>query len=111
MHISEMDKKNQEKVYNFSDNSVWSCGTKFCIKRQEYWPSAVNVLANSVKISDQSKAVFFQLNSPEIHGEKRMIVLPCYFQRCLEPVNTLITEWCSEARLSRRFIRNLFPKQ
>ena len=65
-----MDKKYQEKVYNFSDNSVWSCGTKFCIKRQEYWPSAVNVLANSLKISDQNKSDLFQLNLPGTHGNK-----------------------------------------
>ena len=38
--------------------------------RQEYLSSAVNVLANSLKFYDQSKAVFFQLNLPEIHGEK-----------------------------------------
>ena len=37
--------------------------------RQQYLPSAVNVLANSLKIFDQSKAVFFQLNLPEIHGK------------------------------------------
>ena len=30
----------------------------------------VNVLANSLKIYDQSKAVFFQLNLSEIHEEK-----------------------------------------
>ena len=38
--------------------------------RQEYLPSAVSVLASSLKIYDQSKAVFFQLNLPEIHGKK-----------------------------------------
>ena len=32
--------------------------------------SAVNVLANSPKIYDQSKAVFFQLILSEIPGEK-----------------------------------------
>ena len=31
---------------------------------------AGNVLAKSLKILDQSKAVFFQLNLPEIHWEK-----------------------------------------
>ena len=31
--------------------------------------SAVNVLANSLKIDDQSKAVSFQLNLNEIHGK------------------------------------------
>ena len=36
----------------------------------EYLSSAVNVLANSLKIHEQSKAVFFQLNLSEIHGDK-----------------------------------------
>ena len=38
--------------------------------RQEFLSSAVSVLANSLKIYDQSKPVFFQLNLAEIHGEK-----------------------------------------
>ena len=37
---------------------------------QEYLSSAVIVLANNLKIYDQCKAVFFQLNFPEIHGKK-----------------------------------------
>ena len=37
---------------------------------EEYLSSVVNVLANSLKIYDQNKAVFFQLNIPEIHVEK-----------------------------------------
>ena len=37
--------------------------------RKEYLSSAVNVLANSLKIYDHSKAVFFQLTLPRIHGE------------------------------------------
>ena len=39
--------------------------------RQEYLSSAVNVLANSLKIYDDSKAIFFQLTLPGIHGKKR----------------------------------------
>ena len=38
--------------------------------RQEYLSSAIYVLAKCLKIYDQSKAVFLQLNLPEIHGEK-----------------------------------------
>ena len=38
--------------------------------RNEYLSSGVNVLANSLKIYDHSKAVFLRLNLPEIHGEK-----------------------------------------
>ena len=38
--------------------------------RQEYLSSEVNMLANSLKIYDQSEAVFSQLNLPGIHGEK-----------------------------------------
>ena len=62
--------ENPEKVFRFSDKSVWICCRKFCVLRQEYLSSAVNVLANSLKIYDQSKAVFFQLNLTEIHREK-----------------------------------------
>ena len=38
--------------------------------RQEYLSSAVDVLANSLNIYDQSEAVFFQLNLNDIHGKK-----------------------------------------
>ena len=58
MHISEFQWKNQEKVFRFSDNSVWICCRKFCILRKEYFSSAVSVLANSLKIYDHSKADF-----------------------------------------------------
>ena len=54
----------------FLDKGVWSCCRSFCILRQEYLSSAVNVLANSLKTYDQSKTVFFQLNLPDFHGEK-----------------------------------------
>ena len=62
--------KNPEKVFRFWDKSVWNCCGKFCILRQEYLSSADKVWGDSLKIYDQSKAVFFQLNLPEIHGEK-----------------------------------------
>ena len=39
--------------------------------QNEYLSSAVNVLANSLKIYDQNKAVFFQLTLPRIHGKKK----------------------------------------
>ena len=35
--------------------------------RQEYLSSVVNVLTNSVKISDQTKADILLLNLPRIH--------------------------------------------
>ena len=64
-----MQKKYQETVLRFWDKSVWSFCRKFCILQQEYLSSAVSVLGNSLKIFDQSKAVFFQLNLPENDGE------------------------------------------
>ena len=45
-----------------AENSAY-CGRNTCHR-------GVNVLANSLKIYDHSKAVFFQLNLPEIQGEK-----------------------------------------
>ena len=62
--------KNPEKVFSFWEKTVWSCWRKFCLLRQEHLSSAVNVLANDLKIYDQSNAVFLQLKLPEIHGEK-----------------------------------------
>ena len=35
--------------------------------RREYLSSVVNVLTNTLKISDQTKADFDQLNLPQIH--------------------------------------------
>ena len=62
--------KDQEKIFCFLEKSFWSCCRKFCLLRQEYLSSAFNVLANSLKIDDHGKAVFFELNLPEIDGEK-----------------------------------------
>ena len=69
MHLYEME-KNPERIFGFWDNSAWSCCRKFCILRNEYFSSTVSVLENSLKIFDQNKAVFFQLNLPAIHAEK-----------------------------------------
>ena len=71
MHISKKEYNIKKKSFAFWDQSVWRCCRKLCILRQEYLPSGVNVLANSLKIYDQSKAVFFQLSLPKIHGNKR----------------------------------------
>ena len=62
--------KNPKNAFRFSDKGVWSCCRKFCLYRQEYLSSAVNVLASRLKIYDHIKAVFFQLYLPEIHGGK-----------------------------------------
>ena len=42
--------------------------------RWEYLSSVVNVLTNSVKISDQTKADFVQLDLPRIHEKLELIV-------------------------------------
>ena len=59
--------KKQENVICFLDNGASSCGVKFSMFRREYLPSVVNMLTNSVKISDQTKADFVLLNLPQIH--------------------------------------------
>ena len=38
--------------------------------QQEYLSSGINVIANSLKIYDHSKAVFFELTLPGIHKKK-----------------------------------------
>ena len=100
--------KNQQKVFHFWDNGVWTCFAKLCTLQREYLLWAVNVLTNSVVISDQTNADFFQLNISQMHAKKRIIVVPCWFQRCLEPVNLLISALSSEARPFRRVSNHLF---
>ena len=68
----------------------------------EYLLSAANVLTNSLKLTSQSNKDFFQFNISQIHGKIRLIVVPCWFQQCLETVITLFTESCSESRSFRR---------
>ena len=41
------------------------------ISEREYLLSAVNVLTNSLKISDQTKTDFFQFNISEMHEKIR----------------------------------------
>ena len=42
-----------------------------CPLQREYFLSAVNVLTNSLKISDQTNADFSQLNISQMHGAIR----------------------------------------
>ena len=69
MNITEMQKKNPEKVFCFQDIGVGSCCWKLCILQRIYLSSAVSVLTNSLKISDQTKAGFFLLNLSRIVGK------------------------------------------
>ena len=75
-----------------------------------YLSSEVTMLTNSLKISDQTNAGFFQLNLPRIHGKNDNSSVVLIWQ-CLEAVNTLLTEWCSEARPFRRLSNQLFRSQ
>ena len=67
MQISEMQKKNPENVFLFSDNGASSCCVKFSMFRREYLSSVVKVLTNSVKISDQTIADSVPLSFSRIH--------------------------------------------
>ena len=67
MHISETSLKNPEKAFCFSENGASCCCVKFSMFRRENLSSLVNVLTNSVKISDQTKSDFVLLNLPQIH--------------------------------------------
>ena len=61
--------KNPQKVFYFWENGVWTYCAKLCTLQREYLLMAVNVLTNSVKISDQTNADFFQLNISQMPGE------------------------------------------
>ena len=61
--------KTKKKGFTFSDKSVWSCNQKNMHKRREYFSSGVNVLTNSLEISEVTKTEFFQLNLSWNHGK------------------------------------------
>ena len=58
--------KNRDEDFCFREKGVSICA-KLCTLQWEYLLSAVNVLTNSLKISGQTKADFFQLNISRIH--------------------------------------------
>ena len=67
MHISEMQEKIKKNSFVFLDNPASSFCVKFSMFLREYLSSVVNVLTNSVTISDQTIADFGQLNLRRIH--------------------------------------------
>ena len=69
MHISGMQKKIEKKSFYFWDNGVWTGSAKLYTLQREYLLSAVNVLTNSVKISDQTNADFCQVSISQMHGK------------------------------------------
>ena len=102
--------KNLENVFCLWDNGVWIC-VKVCKLQRECLLSAVNDLKNSLKITTQTNKDFFQFNISKIQRcfwKNKIIVVPCWFQQCLETVKALFTEWCSEARSFRRLSNELF---
>ena len=64
MHISEMQEKIRKISFVFEIMALQVVCVKFSMFRREYLSSVVNVLTNSIKISDQTKADFLQLNLP-----------------------------------------------
>ena len=56
-----MLKKNCEKVFRFSDNSIWIGYVKLSLLRRVYLSSAVIVLTSSLKILHIPKRDIFQL--------------------------------------------------
>ena len=55
-------KKIEKNIFNFWDNCIWKCCDKFSLLRTEYLSSAVNGLANSLKILHENLRDFFNLN-------------------------------------------------
>ena len=115
------------------DNGVWTCCAKLCTLQREYLLWAVNVLTNSFRRlseivlqreiimgSQRVNKQFFLIRLTQYipnAWKNRIIVVPGWFQQCLEPVNTLITAWSSdtlitawssEARPFRRLSNHLF---
>ena len=66
---------NREKSFCFWDELIWIRCSKMTLLRTEYLPSAVNVLANSIKIFHLTMRDFFQLNY--LHSEQWILERCC----------------------------------
>ena len=62
-----MQKRIQKMSFVFLGNGASSYCVKISMFRREYMLSVVNVLTNSVKIPDQTKADLTTFNLPQIH--------------------------------------------
>ena len=80
MHISEMQWNIPKKSFVFWDNGVWTCCAKTWTLVREYLFSAINVLTNSLNISDQTNADFLQLDISQMYQKNRLMVVPCWLQ-------------------------------
>ena len=92
--------ENWEKVFGFSDNTIWVCCGKFSLLLREYLPSDVRVLTNSLNISDLTKSKFFQLNLSKIN---RAVVQKWWladFGSVWEP----LTRWLRKGCLKKDFL-------
>ena len=67
MLISQMQWNIQKKSFVSDIMAFEICCCDFSILLRDYLSSAVNVLINSLKISDHTKADIFQLNLSRIH--------------------------------------------
>ena len=98
--------KPQGNVYAFEDNCVWSCCWSFCQLWQEYMWSSVNLLKSNPKIFDPTKRHDASLNLFDING-----TLACSLQKCLGPLNTLLSKGCSETGVLRHSKNHIFRSQ
>ena len=69
MHISEMQSKVEKQPFLFEINAFEVVVKKSAYSDGNTSSSGVNVLTNSLKISDATKADIFQLNLSRIHGK------------------------------------------
>ena len=92
----ENARKVWQKVFSFGGNVVWTC----CLNLSELWGEymrlAVNVLASRSKISDRPKKRCFLTQFGPAWWKSRVKLQPWKLQQCLQAVNTLIPERCSE---------------
>ena len=95
--------KNPRNVFSSWDKSVWSCCQKICILRREYLSSGLNVLTNSLKISNVTKADFFQLNLSRIHGKIEKYWCGANFGSVSNP----LTRWFRKSALKQDLLDGL----
>ena len=91
--------KNRQNLLCFWGNSIWTVTLNTPFYWERILALRVNMLTNSLKISDTSKTIVLELILFHSDKKKMTEILPCRFKRSFGPFNMLTVHKFSDKRL------------
>ena len=92
---SRNGENNSQKMFLFWDNGIWIVWLKLAFTEREYLSFCVDLLTNSLRISNTTEIDFLELiyfKSDQKFGK----IVPCRFKQSFGPFNILTVHKCSD---------------